>query len=77
VADFRPDQIVQVLPQDAIPAIDAPELVPADAAGDLDEDDLVIGVEVEGEARAYPVRVLSAHEIANDEIRGMPIAVTW
>lgn len=78
VAAFRPDEIVEVLPPDAIPAIHDPEMVPAaDAAGDLDDDDKVIGVVIDGEARAYPVRVLSAHEIVNDEIHGRPIAVTW
>lgn len=46
-------------------------------ASDLEDDELVIGVQIEGEARAYPIRVLSAHEIANDEIHGRPIAVTW
>ena len=37
----------------------------------------VIAVEVEGEARAYPLNVLTFHEIANDEIKGIPIAVTY
>lgn len=76
VASFRPDQIVSVLPRDAIPAIDAPELVTAGQTS-LRGADLVIGVEIAGEARAYPVKVLSAHEIVNDEVRGHPFAVTW
>ena len=37
----------------------------------------VIAVEVKGEARAYPLNVLTFHEIANDEIKGIPIAVTY
>lgn len=78
VAAFRPDEIVEVLSPDAIPAIHDPELVPVrDVGEDLDEDDKVIGIVLDGEARAYPVRVLSAHEIVNDEIHGRPIAVTW
>jgi hypothetical protein len=78
IAAFRPDEIVEVLPPDAIPAIHDPELVPVRAVGeDLDDDDKVIGVVIDGEARAYPIRVLSAHEIVNDEIHGRPIAVTW
>lgn len=76
IEDFRPDQIVSVLPKDAIPAIDHPRLVPAGEA-DVRDDELVIGVELAGEARAYPVKVLSAHEIVNDEIGGQPFAVTW
>ncbi|MCK5703822.1 MAG: DUF3179 domain-containing protein [Cyclobacteriaceae bacterium] len=37
----------------------------------------VIAIEIEGEARAYPLNVLTFHEIANDEIKGIPIAVTY
>lgn len=40
-------------------------------------DDLVIGVVHAGVARAYPVRVLNWHEVANDTLGGRPIAVTW
>lgn len=43
----------------------------------LVDDDLVIGVAMGGEARAYPVRVLNWHEIANDTVGGIPIAATW
>lgn len=43
----------------------------------LDPDDLVIGVEIAAAARAYPIRVLSAHELVDDRIRGRPLAVTW
>lgn len=77
IGDFRPEQIVDVLPKDAIPAIDEPRLVSAAEADDVRDDDRVVGVELAGEARAYPVKVLSAHEIVNDEIAGQPFAVTW
>lgn len=77
VAAFRAGEIVEVLPPDAIPSIDDPELVPAEEADELEGDEFIIGVELEGEARAYPIRVLSAHEIVNDQIHGRPIAVTW
>ena len=39
--------------------------------------DRVIGVAVGGEARAYPVRLLNWHEVALDEVGGVPLAVTW
>jgi hypothetical protein len=39
--------------------------------------DLVIGVVINGTARAYPVRLLNIHEIANDQIDSVPIAVSW
>jgi len=71
-------EIVQVVPRDAVPAIDRPEFWPADEAdGAYDADDLVIGVSVGDEHRAYSVPFLSGHEIVNDTIGGRPIAVTW
>jgi hypothetical protein len=39
--------------------------------------DRVIGVEIGGEARAYPLRLLAAHVVANDVVGGVPIAVTY
>jgi Protein of unknown function (DUF3179) len=39
--------------------------------------DLVIGVVIHGEARAYPIRILNWHEIVNDTLGGVPIAVTF
>ncbi|MCA9409290.1 MAG: DUF3179 domain-containing protein [Candidatus Omnitrophica bacterium] len=63
--------------QDAIPAIDAPKFDQAQAAYFFLDDDRVISVEIGGEARAYPLKVLNWHEIINDQILGTPIAVTW
>ncbi|HVX84342.1 MAG TPA: DUF3179 domain-containing (seleno)protein [Phycisphaerae bacterium] len=40
-------------------------------------DDRVIGLTINGETRAYPVHVLNVHEIINDTLGGVPIAVTW
>ena len=37
----------------------------------------VIGVNINGESRAYPIPYLSAHEIVNDVVGGQPIAATW
>lgn len=72
------EQIVTVLPRDAIPAIDDPRFNPIDQADEeYEADEQVIGVEIEGEARAYSTALLSSHEIVNDEIKGRPIAVTW
>lgn len=65
-----------VLPRDAIRSIDHPRFVSADRAN-YAPDELVIGVEVDGEARAYSIPHLSRHEIVNDEIRGVYLAVTW
>ncbi|GAB4269706.1 MAG: hypothetical protein Kow0080_13580 [Candidatus Promineifilaceae bacterium] len=71
-------EIVTLLPRDAIPAIDDPEFLTAEEAnGFYDPDELIIGVEFNGEARAYSVPFLSNHEIVNDEVGGEKIAVTW
>jgi len=72
------DRIEVVLPRDAIPAIDAPELEPAARADRLMADDeLVIGLVGEREQRAYSTWQLDRHEIVNDTFEGRPIAVTW
>ncbi|MCP5097226.1 MAG: DUF3179 domain-containing protein [Chloroflexi bacterium] len=71
-------EIITLLPADAIPAIDNPEFVSAaDADGSYAPDELVIGVEFNGDARAYSVPLLSSHEIVNDTVGGEKIAVTW
>lgn len=71
-------EIVTLLPPDAIPAIDDPAIVPAAAADEqLRANDLVIGISIEGEHRAYGAAFLSGHEIVNDMLGGRAIAVTW
>ncbi len=71
-------EIITLLPRDAIPAIDDPQFISADAANEsYDPDELVIGVEFNGDARAYSVPLLSNHEIVNDTVGGEKIAVTW
>lgn len=70
--------IVTLLPPDAIPAIDNPQfLTAAEADEAYDPDGLVLGVVFNGEARAYSVSFLSGHEIVNDTVGGVKIAVTW
>jgi hypothetical protein len=71
------DPVLRGLPKDAIPAIDNPLFVPADAASFVHSDEPVIGVVIDGDARAYPTWLLNAHEIVNDRIAGLAIAVTW
>ncbi len=64
-------------PKDGIPAIDDPKLVPLADADDLQDLELVIGFAHEGDARAYPLRVLMWHEIVNDTVGGAPVSVTY
>jgi hypothetical protein len=71
-------EIVTVLPRDAIPAIDNPKFLTLDEANESYQDDeLILGVEFNGDARAYSIPLLSSHEIVNDTVGGEKIAVTW
>jgi hypothetical protein len=65
-------------PKDGIPAIDAPKFVnAADASTWLQKNEPVISLTIKGESRAYPLQILMWHEIANDEIQGQPVTVTF
>lgn len=64
--------------KDGIPALTDPNMEPlAEAAAWLSDRSPVIAVEVDGDARAYPQAILMWHEIANVEIAGIPVAVTF
>jgi hypothetical protein len=78
VGNVGGDDIYQLLPVGAIPAIDEPEFVRGELAdAQMMTDEPVLGVIVDGEARAYSLWHLDAHEIVNDEIKGTAIAATW
>ncbi len=64
-------------PKDGIPALTDPSTTPASQAAFLDDDDRIVAVDIEGEARAYPLRLLNWHEIVNDVVGGVPIAVVY
>ena len=71
-------KLVTLLPKDGIAAIFDPKFVTAaEADAQLDYEDLVIGVSLNGEHKAYGVAHLSSHEVVNDTLGGRPIAVTW
>ena len=74
------DQIVSGgPPRDGIPSIDTPKFVSAEEATSnfLQESDLVIGLEINGDVRAYPLKILVWHEIVNDNVGGSSVAVTY
>lgn len=77
----RPDReytIVEILPKNFIPAIRFPHFYDADEAEAVyDEQELVIGLSIGGEHRAYSVPYLSGREIVNDTVGGIKVAVTW
>ncbi len=65
-------------PRDGIPSIDEPKFVSAgEAAGWLADNEPVIALEIEGDARAYPLQILTWHEIVNDVVGGVPVIVTF
>jgi len=78
VATVGGDDVYMVLPVGAIPAIDDPTFVSgANANAQMSAGEPVLGVVLDGEARAYSLWQLDAHEIVNDEIKGTAIATTW
>jgi Protein of unknown function (DUF3179) len=62
---------------DAIPALDNPKMIPAVDAEYLNADDLVFGVEIAGEDRAYPLRIVSWHEMVNDVVGNVPVTLAY
>jgi len=64
-------------PKDGIPSIDEPRFVPAVEEKQIAADEPVIGLDINREARAYPIRILIWHEIVNDTVGGVPVAVTY
>lgn len=78
VATIGGDDVYQLLPVGAIPAIDDPEFVSgADTDRQMRPEEPVLGVVIGGEARAYSLWQLDAHEIVNDQFAGSAIAATW
>ena len=74
--NFRP---ILVVPGPLPAIIDVPVRSSQDATGLVEDDELVLGVQVGGEARAYPINALTgpSREIVNDELGGRAIAATW
>jgi hypothetical protein len=66
----------QLLPFDGIRPIYDPQFSSA-ADAPLQDEELVMGFALGGEAKAYPIAVLRSREMVNDELAGIPILVTW
>jgi hypothetical protein len=64
-------------PRDGIPALTNPKYVPVTKADFMREDEQVLGVNLNGVARAYPTRILSWHELVNDRFGELPVLVSW
>ncbi len=64
-------------PPDGIPPIDAPRFLRPDAVDFLADNEPVLALEIDGDARAYPVQIMTWHEIVNDTVGGIPVSVTY
>lgn len=71
-----PEGFRQLLARDAIAPVYDPTFTSASGV-DWPDESLVIGVDLEGESRAYPVGFLNRREMVNDNHRGIPTLVTW
>ena len=63
--------------KDGIPALINPTHIGASEADYLRDDELVFGVQINGDARAYPMRILDWHEMFNDVVGGVPVALAY
>ncbi len=65
------------VPVDGIPALDDPELIDAREADFLTPEEPVFGIALNGDARAYPLRIMDWHEMVNDVIGGVPVSLAY
>lgn len=63
--------------KDGIPALTNPDLIEAADADYLTDDELVFGVSINGDVRAYPLRIMDWHEMFNDVIGGVPVSLAY
>ncbi len=71
-----PPGVEQLLPRGGIPAVFEPKFVDAKTAK-MDDDAWILGVVIDGEARAYSLNLLNRHEIVNDRIGDKSFAAVW
>ena len=64
-------------PPDGIPPIDTPLFLRPGDVDFLADNEPVLALEIDGDARAYPVQILTWHEIVNDTVAGIPVSVTY
>ena len=79
-AESRSVEAFAFTARDGIRSIDNPSFLTAresEERGEMVPTEFVIGISINGESRAYPVNILSRHEIVNDTVGGVPVAVTF
>lgn len=62
---------------DGIPALDNPAMLAAAEASYMNPEEVVFGLYFNGDARAYPLRILDWHEMANDVVGGVPVSLAY
>ncbi|MCK4710214.1 MAG: DUF3179 domain-containing protein [Gammaproteobacteria bacterium] len=63
--------------KDGIPAIDSPRFISPHDATYLTATDRILGIQINGVSKAYPIAILNWHEIVNDEINGTQFSITY
>ncbi len=63
--------------KDGIPALTNPTLLVSGAVDFLSDQELVFGIEINGDVRAYPLRIMDWHEMFNDVIGGVPVSLAY
>jgi len=76
LAEELPEGVEQILERGKIAAISDPQFVTADKA-EIADDAWVLGVEIDGQARAYSLNLLNRHEVVNDQIGEKSFAAVW
>ena len=64
-------------PRDGIPSIDSPKFISAAEVDRLLPGSRILGLEINGVIRAYPLAILNWHEIVNDSVGGVPLVVNY
>ena len=64
-------------PRDGIPSLDHPQFISPVEADFLDDNDLIIGLNINEQQQAYPIKILNWHEVVNDIIGGQEVVVTY
>ncbi len=66
------------VPRDGIPPIDDPKFTTIKSASEwIGDEEPVVALEINGDARAYPLQIMTWHEIVNDKVGGIPVVVTF
>ena len=75
-AEDLPKEFKQIIPRGQIAAISQPQFVPVGSAN-IADDSWVLGVVIDGQARAYSLNLLNSHEVVNDRIGNIAFAAVW